>query len=455
MSGAASIPPWSSSTGPRIGYHPLPSSSPEPLKCYIGIDLGTSGCRGIAIGDQARVIAESSIALPLPESPHPGYSQQDPRLWWDAVIRILQVLGQACKGNTLEAIAVDGTSSTLLLSDDRGTPLTDGLMYNDSRGHDTLSRLRMLAPPGSPVLSASSSLAKLLHLCKTVSTRPIHALHQADWIMGKLCNRFPLSDENNCLKLGYDPINRHWPSWMKALDLPEESLPKVYPSATAVGTLSKAVAAETGFPTTTKVVTGTTDSNAAFLATGASEIGDAVTSLGSTLVLKILSDTPVFASEYGVYSHRMGDLWLVGGASNSGGAVCRAFFTDEQMIELSARLEPTQPTGLEYYPLLTPGERFPVNDREFPPKLTPRPESDVSFFQGILEGLTQIERDGYRLLHRLGAPKPQRILSIGGGAANEPWRIMRESVIGIPITRAAQQAAAYGVALLARQGGKN
>lgn len=424
------------------------------MNCYLGIDLGTSGCRGIAIDEQARVVAHTAVPLPAPEVPAAGCSQQDPQLWWQAVIRVLGQLARDCRGYTSRAIAVDGTSSSLLLCDPDGRPLTSALMYNDSRSRDQLPQLQRLAPTESPVLGATSSLAKLLHLRSSIPQRiPFHALHQADWIMGRLCDRFPLSDENNCLKLGYDPIHRAWPAWMAQLELPGGCLPQVFPAATAVGTLSASVAAETGLDETTAIVTGTTDSTAAFLATGASEIGDAVTSLGSTLVLKILSDKPVFASAYGIYSHRLGDIWLAGGASNSGGAVCRAFFSDQQMRRLSAEIEPDRPTGLDYYPLCSPGERFPVNDSDFPPRLSPRPNSDARFFQGILEGMTRIEQEGYRLLHRLGAPRPRRVLSIGGGAVNEPWRKMRESALGVPVLRAAQQAAALGAALLAKQGG--
>jgi sugar (pentulose or hexulose) kinase len=422
------------------------------LKCYIGIDLGTSGCRGIAIDEQADVVSEYALPLPEPESPGPGEHQQSPELWWQAVVEVLRQLGQACADYQVEAIAVDGTSSTLLLCDEQGHPLTPGLMYNDKRSLQSVESLRLLAPADSPVLNASSSLAKLLHLLPEVSTRPVYALHQADWVMGRLSGRFPISDENNCLKLGYDPVERSWPQWFENLKLPQDCLPKVYPSATFVGSIDRSIAEDTGLATTTAVITGTTDSNAAFLATGANEIGDAVTSLGSTLVLKILSDKPVYDSDKGVYSHRLGDRWLVGGASNSGGAVCRKFFSDEQMIEMSASLNPGKRSGLDYYPLLSPGERFPVNDPDFPPRLSPRPADDDLFFQGILEGLTDIEAAGYRLLHELGAPMPKRIISIGGGAINEPWRIMREQAIGVPVATAEQLAAAYGTALLAKAG---
>ncbi|MEJ2590723.1 MAG: FGGY-family carbohydrate kinase [Candidatus Thiodiazotropha sp.] len=418
------------------------------MNVYLGIDLGTSGCRGTAIDGQARTLAEHAVPLPPPEVPAPGRSQQDPRLWWQAVRQVLQALARDCRDCAVKAVAVDGTSSSLLLCDPEGRPLTPGLMYNDSRGRDQLPLLQSLAPADSPVLGATSSLAKLLHLQTSRPAVPFHALHQADWIMGRLCGRFDLSDENNCLKLGYDPVQRAWPSWMDGLQLPPGCLPQVLPAGTPIGTLTPAVAAETGLDPATTVVTGTTDANAAFLATGASRIGDAVTSLGRTLVLKILSDQPVFAAAYGIYSHRLGDRGLGGGASNSGGAVCRAYFTDAQMRQLSESIDPSAPTGLDYYPPPAPGERFPVNDSAYPPRLSPRPDSDVRFFQGILEGLTRIEREGYRLLQRLGAPSPRRVISIGGGAVNEPWRRMREAALGVPVVRADRQAAAYGVALL-------
>ncbi len=62
-----------------------------------------------------------------------------------------------------------------------------------------------------------------------------------------------------------------------------------------------------------------------------------------------------------------------GGASNTGGAVLKEFFTSDQLKELSAQIDPDQPSGLDYYPLTKPGERFPVNDPHLEPRLTPRP----------------------------------------------------------------------------------
>lgn len=71
----------------------------------------------------------------------------------------------------------------------------------------------------------------------------------------------------------------------------------------------------------------------------------AVTSLGSTLAIKLLSTTRIDDARFGLYSHRLGTTWLVGGASNSGGAVLRQHFSDEQLAALTPRMDAGRPTG--------------------------------------------------------------------------------------------------------------
>lgn len=61
----------------------------------------------------------------------------------------------------------------------------------------------------------------------------------------------------------------------------------------------------------------------------------------------------------------------------------RKHFTDAQLAELTERIDPSVPTGLHFYPLVAPGERFPVNDPELQPVLEPRPEDDAKFLQGV------------------------------------------------------------------------
>lgn len=325
-------------------------------------------------------------------------------------------------------------------------------MYNDARAVAEAERIARIAPRATAAHGPSCGLAKLLWMQRAhPGERVAHALHQADWISGRLCGRYGISDSNNCLKLGYDPITKQWPEWLGRAGIPTDWLPRVVEPGTVIGPVTSEIAARFGLAPHTQVVAGTTDSTAAFIATGAQQPGEAVTSLGSTLVMKVVSQKPIFAPEFGVYSQPLGNLWLAGGGSNSGGAVLRQFFSNEQLRELSQRIDPAQPSGLDYYPLPAPGERFPVCDPRLEPRLTPRPADNATFLHGLFEGMARIEQLAYQRLAELGAPYPSSIRSAGGGAQNAVWCAIRAQWLQVPLIEATQQEAAFGSALLARR----
>lgn len=426
----------------------------ETQALFLGIDLGTSGCRAVVIDAAGGVQASARVPLPAPRQDG-NRIEQDPALWWQGVQAVLAALRPHTRPEAIRALAVDGTSGTILLTDANGVPQGDALMYNDARAVPQAERLGRLAPAETAAHGASCSLAKLLWL---LEHRPAqaraarHALHQADWLVGRLTGQWGRSDANNALKLGYDAVAGRWPDWLGALAVPRRLLPEVLTPGTPLGPLTEEARAGLGLAADTLAVAGTTDSTAAILATGAAGPGEAVTSLGSTLVLKVLCERPVFAPAFGVYSQPLGRLWLAGGGSNSGGAVLRHYFSDAQMAEMTPLLDPERPTGLDYYPLLRPGERFPINDAQLPPRVLPRADDPLRFFQGLLEGIARIEAEGYRRLAELGAPYPHTVRSVGGGAVNEPWTRMRARLLDTRLLPAVQSEAAYGAALLARQG---
>lgn len=417
----------------------------------LGIDFGTSGCRGVVLREDGECLAEA--AVPLPPSQHNGAAvEQSPAQWWQALETLIPKLLQGVERRTLRSLALDATSGTVLLGDDQGNALTPALMYNDNRATAQAKRIAEIAPRECAAHGTGSGLAKALWLLDGATHKNVRIYTQADWLSTQLCGRAGVCDANNVLKLGYDPITRCWPEWLEKLGVERRMLPAVVDSGTPLGTLLPELAERWGLRSDLIVCAGTTDSTAAFIAAGAEQPGEAVTSLGSTLVLKIIAEKPLFAPEYGIYSQPLGEHWLVGGGSNSGGAVLRRYFSDEEMAALSRELDAEQDSGLDYYPLPAVGERFPLNDPELQPRLTPRPDSDVQFFQGLLEGIAAIEKQGYDKLHELGAPYPSSVRSNGGGANNPAWTAIRERLLGVPMLEAEQREACYGAARLALTG---
>jgi len=404
----------------------------------LGIDVGTSGIRVAALDREARVVAMTACAMA-----EAGADRRAPETWRAALDTALSRLWSQLDPGAVAAVAVDGTSGTLLGLDRAGAPVGGALMYDDAVDDpDIPARIARHAPRDSAAHGASSGLARALVL----KARPgvVRLVHQADWIASLLTGTPMPGDESNALKTGYDPVAREWPGWMADLGL-GALLPEVVPA----GRISGACSGAFGLPAGAVTVAGVTDGCASFLATGAARPGEGVTALGTTLVLKLLSDKPVFAPEYGIYSHRIGDLWLAGGASNSGGGVLAEFFAPDQIAALSRRIDPATDSGLDYYPLSRPGERFPVADPAHAPRLAPRPADDAAFLKGLLEGIARIEALGYRRLAELGAPPLARLFTVGGGARNPVWTAMRARITGAELAEPASDAAAVGVARLA------
>jgi sugar (pentulose or hexulose) kinase len=358
----------------------------------------------------------------------------------------------------LRAIAIDGTSGTILRCDRQGQPLGAPWMYHQVANPAALAEVQRVAPADHGVVNAGSTLTKVLqwrqsagadHRFQSRGSDRLYLMHQADWLGFLLHGQRGITDYHNALKLGGDPVTLTYPDWLMALDI-APALPQIVAPGTPIAPVQPMIASELGLPPQCWVMAGTTDSIAAFLAAGVSQPGEAVTSLGSTLAIKLLSRRRVEDRRYGVYSHRLGDSWLVGGASNSGGAVLRQFFSDRDLATLSAQIDPTQPSPYDYYPLLQPGERFPIADPYYPPRLEPRPADPARFLQGLLEGMARIEALGYRRLAELGADPLVAVQTAGGGAQNPTWTAMRSRLLGVPVSRATQPEAAIGAARLAQ-----
>jgi len=437
-----------------------------PKSLSLGIDFGTSGVRAIAVEPTTGAIAGMAR---LAFDGDRGASLAT--AWRSLLFEAIAALDLDVR-RAVGAIAIDGTSGTLLLCDRGGTPLDEPILYNDDRGGEFLGQIRAIAPATSPAASASSAFARAWWWRQTRfggawpnPAEGLQLLHQADWLAGILHGQPRRSDYHNALKLGYDPVALAYPDWLAGLDL-APALPQVMAPGDDMGPILPELARSLDLSPTCRIKAGTTDSIAAFLAAGCDRPGQAVTSLGSSLALKLLSRRPLQDQATGVYSHRFGpNLWLAGGASNTGGAVLRHLFPGDELDQLTAQLtakflqsSPKTFSGslpapiAAYYPLLKPGERFPVNDPHLPPNLEPRPDDHATFLYGVLDAIARIEAEGYGKLMALGGDPLTEVRSAGGGADNPIQTALRAQRLGVPVTRSPQTEAAYGIARLAAHG---
>ncbi len=205
----------------------------------LGIDIGTSGIRGVIMNSNQQIQAQAAVSLPAGDNKHSDSTKfdvhaQTAELWWTNLQRLLKQLGKLFDLQQISHLALDGTSGTVLLADDDGNPLTPALMYNDQRAVKEAQLIDAFAPDNTAAIGPASGLAKVLWLCRDLAARSNNTscryiLNQTDWLLGKLSGQFGLSDPNNCAKMGYDAFNHCWPDWLSELDFPVQYLPRVLP----------------------------------------------------------------------------------------------------------------------------------------------------------------------------------------------------------------------------------
>jgi sugar (pentulose or hexulose) kinase len=462
-----------------------------PGKFAVGLDFGTTGARSTVI-DTSTLEIKSEEHIEWSSMDY--YSGSSHICWQEVLLTILNRIPDDQKSN-LGRICVSGTSASVLMYDLAEKRVTrPPRMYNFNvacskqpqhvytAGVKAMEKIGKAAPPGSAAFAPTSSLAKLLswHIQEPLADTEV-MMHQADFLAYTLlggfsddiglcdsrtyfdtkvgdatCHLRVQSDWHNVLKLGYDVDELKYPVWLMNIMLynkiiPEKVLPQVREPGDGYGKVCPKIASALGLNPECHVIAGTTDSIAAFYAASIDTVGEAVTSLGSTLVIKLLSEKPVRDNSRGIYSHRLGaGKWLVGGASNVGCAVLRQEkFSGDELASLSRDIDPRTRVDLDYYPLVGQGERFPINDPEKVCVLDPKPETRKEYLHGILQAISKIEAEGFAAMVSSGASPVKHVYTAGGGSKNSMWCKMRETFLQVPVEKARNTDASYGVARLA------
>ncbi|MCK2212658.1 FGGY family carbohydrate kinase [Actinomadura sp. ATCC 31491] len=438
------------------------------MSVWIGIDLGTQSVRALAVDEDGEVAG--TAARPLTSHRDGPRHEQDPEQWWRELAAATREALRGVEPARVRGVAVAATSGTILLTDRHGRPLTPALMYDDRRasaeraneaGAAVWERL------GYRRMQPNWALPKLLWLLRDAPPGA-RAAHQSDFVNRRLVGREVATDLGNALKTGVDLIAERWPEEVLGL-LPEGVLPEVVRPGARLGTVCATAAAETGIPAGTPVVAGTTDGCAAQLGAGATRAGSWNSVLGTTLVLKGVTEELIHDPLGVVYSHRAPDgSWLPGGASSTGAGVLSRELPGADLDLLGTRAQarygrrpgmgraggqggpgsaPLPPAVT--YPLVSRGERFPFDAPAAEAFTLGEPADDVERYAAILLGAAYVERLCFDYLDQLGAPVDGEIILTGGATRSEYWTRLRADVLGRPVTLRENAQPALGMAVLA------
>ena len=415
----------------------------------LGIDLGTGGVRCVLVDEKGAILAE--VTKPIDQqnlSLEVGKSEQDPLDWTRSLEAAFDELFAFPSNRNVHAIAVDSTSGTILPVSRAGKVLGPALMHNDMRAVQEAESCNELF---GGTCSPTFSLPKILWMqgnCKLPDDCLF--LHATDFLNAWLAGTMAIpTDFTNAMKTGVDLEAE---TWSKSSLIPLFQLPPVVRPGKIIGELETSKSKRWGLPKKVVLVAGSTDSNAAFFASGASQKGEWSSTIGSTLAIKGVSSKKLFDSEGRIYEHKHPDgFWLPGGASNAGGEIIRTHFSGrEPQMESKARSIPIGSS--QVYPSTRTGERLPFTSSSFRPFLSPKELSGPKLYRGCLEGIAFLEAMTFSLLRSLGGEVGEKIYATGGMTKSSLGMQIRANILQKYILVPSHPHSAMGSAILAASG---
>ena len=432
----------------------------------IGLDIGTSGARALAVSESGEVVAAAAQEYPL-LTPRPGWTEQNPEDWWQASRKVLAEVAKAVRGN-VTGVGLTGQMHGAVFLDANDRVIRPALLWNDQRTAaqcieitDRVGRGRLLAIAGNPALTGfqAPKLLWLRELEPENYARIAHVLLPKDFIRLRLAGEYATDASDASGTLLLDLRRRTWSEEiLDALELPREWLPAVFEGPEETGRLRADVAAKLGLPAGIPSAAGGGDNAAAAVGCGIVEEGIASSSIGTSGVLFAFTAefTPDPSGRLHAFCHAVpGAYHLMGVTLSAGGSLnwWRQVLGEEHeydaLIELAASA-PVGSEGLLFLPYLS-GERTPHLD----------PSARGAFFgltarhglnhltRAVMEGVTYSLADCLQLMVDLGV-KLNHVRAIGGGARSHLWRQMQADVFGMTVRRTAvDEGPAYGAALLA------
>jgi xylulokinase len=431
----------------------------------VGLDLGTSAVKAGLFDEAGQLLGMARRSYPL-YAPQPGWAEQDPGDWWQAVRETLREALAGWEAEPIAALGLSGQAPGHVLVTADGTALGRAIGWSDRRAAAEAAWLaeRISAElartwTGYPFVSGAEQPPARLRWLQTHRAedwrRCAAVVQPKDYVALKLTGRIA-TDRNSAYSLAHAETGEYHPAYLALLDIEPEKMPPVLPPTAVVGAVTPQAAAATGLPAGTPVVIGTIDAWCDILGCGG-VVGCAVDVAGTSEVVALVNDRPVDGD--GVFAQPLAEgLYWVGGPMQMGGAalewLAHGFYggaAEIAHIEAEASAVPAGADGLLFLPYLR-GERAPVWDeaaRGAFVGLTDR-HGRAHCARAVYEGVAFAVWDLLQRCLAATGTHPALLRVSGGGARSALWNQIKADITGLAVQpMAVLDGACLGAAMLA------
>jgi len=440
-----------------------------PGPFVLGVDSSTTATKAVLVGPDGSVVSVGVAEYGF-DAPHPGWSEQDPRLWWTAAQQAIPAALRAAgvPGEAVAAVGLTGQMHGSVLLDAAGDVVRPALLWNDQRTSEQCEEIRervgarrLVDLTGNDALTGFTA-PKLLWVREhepEAWARVARVVLPKDYLRYRLTAEVATDVADGSGTLLLDVAHRLWSDEVLAdLDLDPGLLPALAEGPDVTGTVTPDAAAATGLAAGTPVVAGGGDQSANAVGVGAVTPAVGALSLGTSGVVFVPTAAPIVEPRGLVHSfcHAVPGTWHVMGVMLSAAGSLRWYRdtlapgVDFGALVAEAAAVPPGAEGLRFLPYLT-GERTPYADpaaRGAFVGLTVR-HTRAHLTRAVLEGVAFGLRDGLELMRSAGVSVPGQFRASGGGTKSPLWSQVVADVLGVPLaTTATAEGAAYGAALL-------
>jgi len=428
---------------------------------YLGLDLGTSGLKGILIDDDQHVLAEASAPLTV-SRPHPGWSEQAPADWIGAAEKVLGELAGFGLGK-LRGIGLSGQMHGATLLDASDDVLRPCILWNDTRAHAEAAELdadpRFRAISGNIVFPGFTA-PKLVWVARhepALFARVAKVLLPKDYLRLWLTGEHVAEMSDAAGTSWLDTARRDWSDTLLAASgMRREQMPRLVEGSAVSALLRPELAQRFGMRSGVVVAGGGGDNAASGIGVGVVKAGQAFVSLGTSGVLFAANDgyQPDPATAVHTFCHALPGTWhqmgVILAATDALNWFSRLAGASAQELTtgLGALRAPEKTLFLPYLG----GERTPLNDAAIRGAFIGLEHATdrEAATRAVLEGVTFAIRDCRDALAATGT-RIESLLAVGGGSRSRYWCEAIATALGTPIRLpvAGDFGGAFGAARLA------